>query len=173
MSSPLEQKVCVEYASAIVGSTGSSSARDGILSLTNLVDTNLAQIDEMNICASLLENDSMVIRDALLPQLAANTKHLLAMFQTIDELGALADQMERTTRTTKDQVKNVQSGYDARHPKQVERFLGSLNMFRSKKDVGSTNAASIKPPMPNLLSAPIDIPDTSAIISSIRQGQSQ
>ena len=81
--------------------------------------------------------------------------------------------MERATRTTKDQVKNVQSGYDARHPKQVERFLGSLNMFRSKKDVGSTNAASIKPPMPNLLSAPIDIPDTSAIISSIRQGQSQ
>jgi hypothetical protein len=116
----------------------------------------------MNTILDSTERDTIVLRDALLPQLESNTQHLLATFQTIDALGELVANMERTARATRDQVKEVQSAYDARHPKKVERFLGSLNMFRSKKNDDNIG----KPPMPNL--SPINIPDTSAAIRKIK-----
>ena len=156
-----------EYTSAIVGGGNelSNTTKDGVVSLTKMIYTTIGQVDEMNLCTSLLENDSIVLRDALLPQLASNTEHLLSMFQSIDALGALVDQLERTTREIRDQVKQTQSGYNLRHPKKVEKWIGSLNMFRSKKN-NVNIAGSVKPPMPEL--APINIPDTTAAISSLQ-----
>ena len=138
MERPLQQAL-LEYSTAIVSSTGgheprtandnkatttttSSSAKDGIHSLTKMVDASLSQIDEVNLCASQIENDTTVLREALLPQLASNTEHLKQMFQTIDALGTFVDQMERTTREAKEQVQQTQKGYDARHPKKMERL---------------------------------------------------
>ena len=182
MEQPLQQAL-LEYSTAIVSSTGgheprtandnkatttttSSNAKDGIHSLTKMVDASLSQIDEVNLCASQIENDTTVLREALLPQLASNTEHLKQMFQTIDALGTFVDQMERTTREAKEQVQQTQKGYDARHPKKMERWIGSLNMFRSKKKDGSSNnAGSVKPPMPAL--AVLEIPNTESVLQSV------
>ena len=154
--------VCAEYIEAILGSKHGSLTRDGVHSLTEIVGQSLSQVDEMNTILDSTERDTLVLRDALLPQLESNTQHLLTTFQTIDALGELVANMERTARATRDQVKEVQSAYDARHPKKVERFLGSLNMFRSKKDTDKIGM----PPMPTL--AQINIPDTSAAFRSIQ-----
>jgi len=155
------EEVCLEYAKTLVGTK--TLTQDGIHSLTKVIDLSVGQVEEMSIILDSAQRDTTVLRDVLLPQLNSNTQHLLAMFQTIDELGALADRMERAARACRDQTRLVNEGYSARHPKKVERFLGSLNMFRSKKNTGNAE----RPPMPQLKK--IEIPNVDYEIEKIRQ----
>ena len=155
-------QVIGEYTDAIIGPSSNHPSQDGIHTLTTIVDNSVGQINEISTILDSTQRDTIVLQEALLPQLNANTQHLLKMFQTIDELGALVDKMERSARTCRDQVKQVQNGYDTRHPKQVERFFGSFNMFR-KKNTGQVG----KPDMPTL--APLDIPNTKEEIEKIQQ----
>ena len=81
----------------------------------------------------------------------------------IDELGHFVDHLEGCARAMRDKSREVHSGYRARHPPKVERFLGSLNLFRSKKrDVDES-----RPSMPAWETP--KIPDTSAEFARLKR----
>ena len=111
------------------------------------------------------DNDLLVTREVLLPQLLENTKSIQRTYALIDELGHLVNDMETTARATRDKAKAVHAAYKARNPQKMEKFLGSLNMFRSKKKTTVVG----RPPMPDFI--PEEVPDVDAKFKHLRAKQ--
>ena len=109
-----------------------------------------------------VDNDLLVTQDVLLPQLIENMKNMQGMYKLIDELGHLVNDIEGSARMTRDKAKAVQAAYKARNPQKMEKFLGSLNMFRSKKKATVIG----KPPMPTW--EPHPLPDVDAEFKRLR-----
>jgi SAM-dependent methyltransferase len=172
----LLRQACHEYASLFACSDATtatpplppsasappSSAADGVAELCALADTHTQKIIELHGVLDGADNDLLVTRDVLLPQLLENTKSIQHMYTLIDELGHLVNGMEGSARATRDKAKAVQAAYKARNPQKMEKFLGSLNMFRSKKKTTVVG----KPPMPRFV--PEELPDIDAEFKRLR-----
>lgn len=180
----LLRRVCLEYAATLLredtasasddadGSGTAATAQTGaqpaaasaraVARLRELVDKGSAQAWELQSVLESAEND-ITVTQTLLAQLRANTRQLANTFRLVDSLCHALQRVEQATMATRQQCREVQAAYDARHPKSIQRFLGSINVFRSKK-----TAEVQRPPMP--VWRPLEPPlDVDAEFRSLRQ----
>ena len=183
----LLRRVCLEYAATLLRKdTAAAAAADGdaddggskvataaaaqpaaasaraVARLRELVGKSSAQAWELQSVLESAEND-VAVTEALLTQLRVNAQQLANTFRLVDSLCHVVQRVEQATMATRQQCREVQAAYDARHPKSMQRFLGSINVFRSKK-----TAEVQRPPMPGW--HPLETPlDVDAEFLSLRQ----
>ena len=139
-----------------------SDTATGVEQICNVTNTYTQKVIELQGVLEGAENDLTVTTDVLLPQLLENSQNIENLFKLIDDLGRLVHNLECSAKATRDKSKAVQAAYRARNPQKIEKFLGSLNMFRSKSKDNNVS----KPPMPDW--APVEVPDVDTEFRRLR-----